>query len=228
MATTPDGGDGTGAPFESSDAHRYFRAVEERFIALRGAPLLLSADDWQVAKGWYERGIPLEHVERVLEDLFARRRERGTKGKVNSLRYCRKAVESAWAEVEEMRAAGERSEAPGLDVPTRLANLASALPDDLPGREEVAERIVALTGDTEHVESALAALDHELLDQVEASLGDADREAVENQVEETVAGLFGRLFAGDVEKARGRLRRQALRRTLGLPVLSLFSPEAEG
>jgi len=228
MTRTPEDGGGEAAGFESSDAHRYFQAVEELFIELRGAPLLLSADDWQVAKSWYERGIPLEHVRRVLESLFAKRRERGTKGKVNSLRYCRKAVEAAWAEVEEMRAAGERGEAPGLDVPARLANLAAALPEDLPGRDEVAARIIALQGDTEHVESALAALDHELLKRVEAGLDEAAKTAVEAQVEETVAGLFGRLFAGDVEKARSRLRRQALRRSLGLPVLSLFSPEAEG
>ncbi|HEX2251821.1 MAG TPA: hypothetical protein VHQ65_00975 [Thermoanaerobaculia bacterium] len=209
------------------DDHAYFQAVEEIFIGLRGAPLLLSPADWRVAQEWHRRGIPLEHVRRALEELFARRRERGTRGVVNSLRYCRKAVEDSWQDVEEMQAGGERTAAPGLDVPARLAALAAALPESLPERAAAARRIRGLSGDTEHVEAALAALDRELLERVEAALDAAGRAAVDAQVEETVASLFGRLFAGDVDHARTRLRRQVLRRHLALPVLSLFSPEAE-
>ncbi len=214
------------ADLETSEAHRYFRDLEDYFIDLRGAPLQLSPADWQVAKRWYERGIPLEHVKHVLAEVFTRRREQGAEGLV-TLRYLRKPVEASWKDVEEMRATGERAPAPRFDLEARLAALAAALPAGLPGRDGLVARITALGGDTEHVEAALSALDKELLAQAEAGLGEADRAEVERQVEETVAGLFGRLFAGDVEKARGRLRRQALRRHLGLPVLSLFSPEAE-
>ncbi|HSK75349.1 MAG TPA: hypothetical protein VLQ45_02745, partial [Thermoanaerobaculia bacterium] len=46
-------------------------------------------------------------------------------------------------------------------------------------------------------------------------------------VEKTLASLGGRLPAEELERSRERLARQALRRRLGLPVLSLFSPEAE-
>jgi len=227
-ATDPDrpGGGAPDVDFESSEAHRYFRELEDFFIDLRGAPLQLSPADWQVSKRWYERGIPLSHVKRVLEEVFSRRRERGAEGLV-TLRYCRKPVEAQWQEVEEMRATGERAAAPRLDVAARLAALADALPAELAGRGELAARILGLEGDTEHVEGALSALDKELLAHAEAGLDAAARQEGERQVEETVAGLFGRLFAGDVDKARGRLHRQVLRRQLGLPVLSLFSPEAE-
>jgi hypothetical protein len=214
-------------PFDTSEAHRYFRELEDFFIDLRGAPLELSPADWQVAKRWFERGIPLDHVERVVEEMLARRRERGAEGFV-TLRYCRRAVEASWQGVEALRAPAAREEATAVDVRTRLARLAAALPADLSGRDEVAARITALVGDTEQVEAALSSLDHELLAGREATLSDAERRAVEAQVEETVASLFGRLFAGDVDRARDRLRRQVLRRRLGLPVLSLFSPEAEG
>jgi len=211
--------------FETGEAQRYFRQLEDLFIELRGAPLQLSPADWQISKSWYQRGIPLDHVKRVLTEVFRRREERGAEGFV-TLRYCRRPVEAAWKEVEAMQAAGERGEAPGLDVAARLAALAAALPA---GWEGVGEKIAALEGegDTEHVEAALAELDHALLKEAEEGLGEEQRAAVEAQVEETIAGLFGKLFAGDVDKARGRLYRQALRRELGLPVLSLFSPEAE-
>ncbi|MBV8200232.1 MAG: hypothetical protein JOZ15_06380, partial [Acidobacteria bacterium] len=36
----------------------------------------------------------------------------------------------------------------------------------------------------------------------------------------------GRLAAAEIERARARLARQVLRERLGLPMLSLFSPEA--
>lgn len=214
------------ADFDSGEAHRYFRELEDFFIDLRGAPLQLSPGDWQVSKRWYERGIPLEHVKTVMQEVFARRRAKGAEGLV-TLRYLKKPVEAGWVAVEEMKATGERSAAPAFDLAGRLAALAASLPDDLPGGTDLAARIAALSGDTEHVEAALGELDHQLLDRAEASLDEAARAAVEAQVEETVASLFGRLFAGDVDKARVRLRRQVLRRQLGLPVLSLFSPEAE-
>jgi hypothetical protein len=49
---------------------------------------------------------------------------------------------------------------------------------------------------------------------------------VEARVEATLASLASRLPADEVEAARSRLARQVLRQSLGLPVLSLFSPEA--
>lgn len=220
------GEDGERDAFPASEEKRYFEALEELYFELVDASTLLSADDYRIARGWFRKGIPLEHVRSCMERVLAKRRESGRDDPLG-LRYHRRAVESAWKEVETMRAAGEREEAPGLDVPARLRALAGSLPEGLPQHHEFAARITALTGDTEHVESALAELDHEVLEHAEDGLDAAERAAVEQEVDDTVSSLFGRLFAGDVDKARSRLRRQALRRHLGLPVLSLFSPEAE-
>lgn len=204
--------------------HAYFQAVEEIFVQLRGAPLLLSPQDWQVASRWHQEGVPLDLVRRVLEEVFAKRKERGTKGKINSLRYCAPAVEAAWADLRELTAPGERAEAAPLDIPGRLKSLAAHLPATVP--PGFPERVLALQGDAPSVESALSALDRELLAATASSLNPGLRTEVESAVEKTLAALRGRLPADELERSRERLTHQVLRQRLGLPVLSLFSPEA--
>lgn len=201
--------------------HSYFQAIEEIFVRLRGAPLLLSSADWQVASRWHREGVPLDLVARVLEEVFAKRKERGTKGRINSLRYCAPAVEAAWADLRELTAPGERAEALPLDIPARLRNLAAALP-----ASAFQEKILALQGDAPSVEAALSSLDRELLATAASSLDPHLREEVDAAVEKTLAALRGRLPAEELERSRERLTHQVLRQRLALPVLSLFSPEA--
>jgi hypothetical protein len=214
---------GTEGP-EEQDDHAYFQAIEEVFVRLRGAPLLLSPADWQVASRWHREGVPLDLVRRALEEVFAKRKERGAKGRINSLRYCAPAVEAAWAELRELTAPGERTEVPPLDVPARLRNLAAALPAAVPG--SFGERVLALEGDAPSVEAALSALDREMLAAAASTLDGELREEVGAVVEKTLAALRGRLPADELERSRERLTHQVLRQRLALPVLSLFSPEA--
>jgi hypothetical protein len=211
---------------EGSD-HAYFQAVEEIFVALRGSPLLLSPADWQVARRWHREGVPLDLVRRTLEEVFAKRRERGAKGKISSLRYCAPAIDAAWAELRELTAPGHRAEASKFEVPPRLAALAAALPPAFAARDAFAARLTALDGDSQAVEQHLSALDREMLDAALAGLDEAGREEIDAAVEKTLAALAGRLPADELERSYERLTRQILRRRLGLPVLSLFSPEAE-
>jgi hypothetical protein len=208
--------------------HAYFQAVEEIFVRLRGAPLLLSPADWQVARRWHRAGIPLDLVRRALEGVFEKRKERGAKGKISSLRYCAPAVEAAWSETRELVAPGERLEAPPFDSKARLQALAAALPAGLAGRDGFVARIVDLSGEPQDIEEQLAALDRELLRSAEASLDAQGRAEVDAAVEKTLSGLRGRLPAGELESSRERLTWQVLRQRLALPVLSLFSPEADG
>jgi hypothetical protein len=210
---------------EDSD-HAYFQGVEEIFVELRGAPLLLSPTDWQVARRWHREGVPLELVRSTLEEVFARRKERGSRGKISSLRYCAPAVEAAWADRRELTAPARRTEAPDFEVAPRLAALAAALPGSLTGREDLATRLSALAGDPQEVEEHLSAIDREMLDRAAQGLDGETRSEIEAAVEKTLASLGGRLPAAELESSRERLARQILRRRLGLPVLSLFSPEA--
>lgn len=218
MSATADGPD---------PDHAYFQAVEEIFVELRGAPLLLSPADWQVARRWHQEGVPLELVRRTLEEVFAKRKERGAKGKISSLRYCAPAVEAAWSELRDLTAPGDRAAPSAFEVVPRLAALAASLPPSLPGREALAIRLATLGGDPQEVEDRLASLDREMLDVATEGLDAESRGEIDTAVEKTLTLLRGRLPADELEVSRERLARQALRRRLGLPVLSLFSPEAE-
>ena len=217
---------GPDEPDQDTD-HAYFQAVEEIFVSLRGSPLLLSPADWQVARHWHREGVPLDLVRRALEEVFAKRKERGAKGKISSLRYCAPAVEAAWDELKDLAAPGHRATAPAFEIAPRLAALAAALPRTLSGRDHLAGRIGALNGDPQSVEERLASLDREMLDAATAALDGESSAEIAAAVEKTLASLGGRLPAEELERSRERLARQALRRRLGLPVLSLFSPEAE-
>ena len=213
-------------PEPEQDDHAYFQAIEEIFVRLRGAPLLLSPADWQVARRWHQEGIPLDLVRRSLEEVFEKRKERATKGKINSLRYCAPAVEAAWADLRELTAPGERAEAPALDIPTRLGNLAAALPATVLDRDAFVEKITGLAGDAPDVEAALSVLDRDLLAAVASALDSEPRKEIEAAVEKTLEALRGRIPAEELERSRERLTHQVLRQRLALPVLSLFSPEA--
>jgi hypothetical protein len=229
MSATGSGGDAGGEPVATADDYAYFRAIEDRFIGLRGSPLLLSPSDFRIAQRWHRRGVPLTLIERILPEVFARRAERGgARGKVYGLRYCAPAIESAWEEIQELQAPGEReTAAPALDVPARLDALASALPARLPGRDELVEAIRSLSGPPEAVEAALARLDEETLDATERRLRAGGRAELERQAAASLAAVAGRLPAAEIETARARLLRRLLRKRIGLPLLSLFAPEAE-
>lgn len=229
MSATADGGGGrktavdpaAAAPSEEEVA--YFRAVEDAFVRLRGAPLLLSPADFQVAARWRREGVPLSLVVASLEGVFAKRRERGAKGRINSLRYCAPAVDAAWAEVRELQGPARRA-VPSEETPVgeRLAALAEALPEGLAGRDAWRQRLLALGGSAEAVEQALRALDDELLAAVDAGLDPASRERLDGEVAVILEGLRDRFPDSELEALRAQLRRQRLRRLLELPVLTLF------
>lgn len=214
--------------FAASEDHEYFLAIEDVFIRLRGAPLLLSPEDWRVAKRWREEGIPLTLVERTLEEVFEKRRLRQAEDPVQSLRYVKRAVEGAWKEIRQLTAPGETEEAPVFDLPGRLEALAAALPDALEDRSGWAERITGLEGPVEKVEARLSELDRELLSAARETLSAEDRQAIETEVEGSLAALAGRLTPEQTERSRRELTRRLERDRLGLPWLSLFGPAAAG
>lgn len=204
------------------DEHSYFRSIEERFIELRGAPLLLSPADYQVAKRWFAEGIPLPVVHGALEGLFARRAERGAAGPVQSLRYCASAVEGAWKRAAELTQADRREKVTPVETGPRLEALAAAVPVHLPGGEGLRSEIAALSGGVEEVERALSALDGRLLSAAAETLDAPARAELRQRVDRSLEALGGRMAEAEREAARDRLFEQALRRRLGLPVLSLF------
>lgn len=220
---------------ENDSVEAYFRAVEETFIRLRGAPLLLSPADWKAAEAWHEEGIPLELVESVLEEVFERLRERDPERRIHSLRYCAPAVEAAWREVRDLTATAGRLEPEPIDVAGRLDRLAAALAraseglpaDERAGLEELEERLRGLEGNPEEVERDLEALDREMLDLCAASLEATTRKRLEKRAERALERARDRVEAEELEGLLERLEREGVRRELDLPTLSLFSSESE-
>ena len=209
---------------EARRAQAYFEAIENAFIRLRGAPFLLSPPDWHLVRSWYEQGIPRATVEEALEDVFRRRRDRGKDDKkVWGLRQCKKAVETAWLLQQDLEASVKSAvdeTAGGFEE--RLAVLADALPDALKDRASWKDRILALRGQPEEIENALAEIDRELLDSAESALDAGQAERLESALQRSLDTLATRLPAVEVERARDRLRQQLLREMADLPLLSLF------
>ncbi len=214
--------------FVESPEQAYFRVIEEMLVRWRGASVSVGTSDWHIAERWYEMGIPLDLIDRVIGEVVSLRKERKVKGRLASLRYCAPAVESAWEEISELIALGESVPAPALDVPSRLAALAAAL--ERVGVEEVAAQVRALAPPgtlAEAVEQRLAGLDAEMLERTDRGFAPDDLAAVATEIDKSLRTLSGRLPAAEIEPARDRLRRHAVRRRAGLPFLSLFSPDAE-
>lgn len=214
-------------------ARGYFEAIEEEFIRLRGAPLLLSPADWQLAQGWKQQGVPLFLVLESIREVFARRAERqeaspeAPKRRVSSLRYCRAAVEKAWAERQELGAAPPvpRRRAT-IDVAARLAALADAMPANLAGVDSWRRRLLDLRGTAPEVEERLIELDAELADRAFESLARQERDAFVASAEEVLQRTARRVEHERLPELRRRLVRRLVRERFSLPLLSLFAEPA--
>lgn len=213
---------------QANSADEYFHAIEEVFIRLRGAPLLLSPADWQTARSWYEQEIPLELVEGALEEVFARLRLRDPERRIHSLRYCAPAVEEAWREVLDLGATEGRLDPVPMDVAARLESLIARLPADLPGRAELAAEVSPLGGDAEAVESRLQEIEERFLVVAAGALRPAIRKRLEERVDRALRRARSRMAAPDIGELERRLLRDFTRQELGLPPLSLFVSAAPG
>ena len=212
----------------SEAAQTYFRLLEEAFLRLRGAALLLGPADWQAARRWHQLGIPVELVIDTMTMVWRRRLERGggSGRRINSLRYFAPAVEAAWEEVAQLGAAGRHSPEPPIDAATRLERLSDALPASLPDRAAWSNRIRDLRGTHQGIEERLGEIEREIAQAAERRLRSDDRADLAARAERRLGPLASRLSREQLAEARHRLLEQELRRAIGLPVLSLFSPAA--
>lgn len=218
--------------FDRSEDHAYFQALEKLFIELRGAPFQLSPDDFKIAKHWRAEGIPLDVALSTLREKVEAAVEKGEEPK-RRLSYYRRAVEGAWKRQGELLAPAAEAARPEIDVASRLDRLAARVPESLPAirsrladlGHEAREASGAADGSAEAVDQRLAALDQEMLDAARESLTEAERDDFEERVESAMAALSGRL-GGASASARQRAETRLLREIAGLPLLSLFSPDA--
>lgn len=236
----------TDSPTATSELdHAYFQALEEAFIRLRGAPLLLSPADWQVAREWRRQGVPIELAVRVMERIFQRQEDSNRKTGIRSLLYFRTAIEGAWRRVGKLGGAEPRDtgSAP-MDISVRLERLAAALPSPSRLRERtaatgdplgetlagaidgVAEEILSMTGSARQVEGRLQSLEQEVMARLRTALDTGVLASLEESVAESLAAVSDRMAQASRDQAFDSLVRRRLRKEFNLPALSLFSPEA--
>lgn len=208
--------------------HAYFQALEETVVRIRGTPLLLSPADWQIAKQWRHKGIPLSLISRVLEELFSRPNPKRGQAAARSLRYCAAAIEEEWRLSSDLVASGAKASPPEFDLESRLEALAGSLPDWIPSQEVSCESILGLSGSARTVEAELEKLDDRLMSFVMKGLDPEELSPFEARAEESMLELKSRLPEEEFQKALDRLIRRMVRRTKQLPVLSLLAPEAIG
>jgi len=215
----------TPEPEVSGEERGYFRAIEERFCALRGSHLLLSPRDWALIGSWWSAGVPLPIVLEALEDVFAARRAAGTAPRpVNSLGYVRSEVEHRARLRRELaavrRGEAEDSERLRREIRRHLGRLARRLTaaaasvSDQGGAELARELFVAAAetrrlrraagkesdeeGAMPRLEDALAGLDVAVVEAARESLPPQAREAIASEARER-ARRFGK---GMTEQAR--------------------------
>jgi hypothetical protein len=201
----------------------YFRHLEELFIGLRGAPLLLSPADWEIARSWRAAGIPFDLVERVLREVFERAPDKRGRGGVRSLKYFDSAIVREWRVARELSLGEGSRAADPLDIAARLAALAAALPESLAGIERIRAQLDEVHGSAEAVETALAALDREMISLAEDSLEPPERQQIDEEVDAALTRMAGRVREQETAAIREQLEERQIRSLMRLPVLSLFS-----
>jgi len=223
---------------EPPDEATYATRVEEAFIAERGTPFLLSANDWRLIRGWREGGIPVDTVIRAVRETFEKRRERGAAGKISSISYCANAVEERW-QMERRglvgRGGGRLDETPP-EIGPRLERVAAALrlaelgappgidPEVLrKGIGKALSKVEALPhdGTFEEVEEKLSTVEASLVRSLLKGLSAEESAAVESGVAEGLGDTAG-VSSEIVERMRRALTRREVRRRLGIPSLTLF------
>src|SRR5262245_27310250 len=211
----------------------FYEGAEAAFIRRRGTPFLLSPKDFALLKEWRALGVPLEAVERGIDDAFSRREERGAVGRINSLSYCRDAVLSAWERRAEMsvgRGSALRSAEPDRSVALtalrdrlfKAAAKESALAEPLEAAVRAVTRLAASPKSPAEIESSLARIDKKLASALFEALPDGERQTIETEVASLLERAGGRMDPSAAQKTARALTRRAVRERLGLPRLTLL------
>jgi hypothetical protein len=235
------------APAPSEEEKSYFRAVEERFCALRGAALLISPRDWALIASWWEERVPLALILDSLEEVFAARARRGDAAEdIASLAYVRSEVQRRFRLHREMVALrrGEEEEsarlrreirlhlgrvARGLGFASDLAReqgheaLARAL---LVGSAEIkaARRLAGEIGwNPTSAEARLEQIESEIMDSARGALSPEEREALQSRARDLVSSRGLRMTQEAFQITLNSIEQDLLRRQWRIPSIALLA-----
>ncbi len=232
------------------EADEYYRAIEEEFRRLRGAPMLLSPRDWALIGEWRAARIPLrvalQGITNVF-DSFARRTPPTTR-RINSLSYCRQEVLSLHELYlglhgvdagRPVTAAGEQAPAPAvLRHLTRLGRhireamtLASEKHDDrivqvlarvTSDLKRMRREVRTATLEPQALEERLRQLDETLLEVARESLSTDERTRLEAEADAMLGDRRARMTEQAFAATLATYLARHLRRSRNLPRLTLF------
>jgi hypothetical protein len=228
----------------------YFQKIEALFAALRGRSLLLSPADYQLAKGWFDRGLPLSCVLRGIREAYFKKlseSEGGEDEEVRSLSWCRWAVQKEWKEYRSVPVGSEETElSPPEKTGDEVAAILESLSYDLGRAGRAAEKrglkelsceiaavdrgLAVLTGEwkggglqAEGLESRLQDLDGRLLEASARLLDQATLGKIEAAVERKLRRHKAVMEKEVLETTRRKAIQARLRQELVLPVLTLYT-----
>jgi len=226
----------------------YFTEIEEHYQRRRGTILLLSTLDWALIETWKNAGIPLEAVQRGIDEAFDKYDRRPSKSKkVNSLAYCSQAVLAAAEDMKEAAvgtAGASPPKAPGFEVAEIAAFLrgnaeklekaklpersglatATLARESTASLREIAEEIER--GGTllrlEDLERRLTVLEEKLIAVMMAATPDDDLVKVRAEADRDLAPYRRNMTAAQIEQLHKQYVRKRLLERCGVPRLSLF------
>ncbi len=218
-----------------SNYFNYFTEIEEHFQRARGTGLfLLSPLDWALIENWKSAGIPLEAVQKGIDEAFEKWRSRKSKRRfVNSLAYCAQAVLEAAQRVPPSAAgAATVIEAPFKveEIRAHLQDAASSLRQRPEGPlQEVASSLETLASDAERyvqhleeLESRLTAMEEKIVATLRMSQSDEDLFAMRQELERELKPYRGKMTADQLALLERRYLDTLLLERAKLQRLSLF------
>jgi len=234
---------------DPGEADEYYRAIEEEFSRLRGAPMLLSPRDWALIGEWRAAGVPLRVALQGITNVFESAARRApTDRRINSLSYCRQEVLSLHEIYLGLHgtdagrpatSAGEQ--APGKAVLRHLTRLARHVREAMTfASEEHHDQIVqalaritselklmrrevrAETLEPQALEERLRQFDETLLEAARDSLSPDERARLESEADAMLADRRARMTEEALAATRATYLARDLRRSRRLPRLTLF------
>jgi hypothetical protein len=235
--------------FDREEEYRrdYFLKIELLFSALRGRSLLLSPADYQLARGWFESGIPLSCVLRGIRNAYLKKLSESddVDEEVRSLSWCRWAVRQEWKEYKSVEPAESESTAAATRSGEEAAAILDSLVFDIKRSADLAEaghdtalaaalrplaeditalkRPAAEQQDLEQLEERLRELDERMMDAADGALGEQARAKIIKSVERKLKPHRASMPPETYEATRRNAFRAKLRMALALPLLTLYS-----
>ena len=233
--------EGAGASPPEED---YYRAVEKHFVALRGSPLFITPQEWQLVHRWRESEIPLRVVNEAL-DRAVERGQRKPRNRPLKLSYCRPTVEAHFrrfrealvGEVGRDRATERQADREKLAeylrklrdaLVERRAHPEDTVPELLAVLDRSAARLSALAEGLQGpeglagIETELDALDTELVETAERALAGETRERLRREAEQSIQDYRSRMPDAVFRSALESAFVKKVRASSRLPALSLF------